>query len=138
MTPSNQAHNRSNGHRESKNVLGGYLEACCFHPLTGFYRNGGCDTGDDDLGSHVVCAQMTQAFLEFTLARGNDLMTPAPEFDFPGLKPGDKWCLGVYRWKEALDAGVAPPILLRSTHRRALEIVTLEELQAHALDGDKK
>ena len=131
-------HNRSNGHRESKNVLGGYLEACCFHPLTGFYRNGGCDTGDDDLGAHVVCAQMTQEFLEFTLARGNDLMTPAPEYDFPGLKPGDKWCLGVHRWKEALDAGIAPPILLRATHRRALEIVTLEELQAHALDGDKK
>ncbi|MDL1898536.1 DUF2237 domain-containing protein [Anaerolineae bacterium CFX7] len=128
----------SNGHLEPKNVLGGFLEACCFHPLTGFYRNGGCDTGDEDMGLHVVCAQMTQAFLDFTRARGNDLTTPAPEYDFPGLKPGDKWCLGVYRWKEALAAGVAPPVFLRATHRRALEVVTLQELQAHALDRDAK
>jgi hypothetical protein len=135
MTLANRKGN-ANGHHEPKNVLGGFLEPCCFSPLTGFYRNGACDTDDEDLGAHVVCAQMTEEFLRFTRARGNDLITPAPEYDFPGLKPGDKWCLGVYRWKEALDAGVAPPVFLRATHRRALETVTLEELQAYALDGD--
>jgi uncharacterized protein (DUF2237 family) len=135
MTATNRGNYNTNGHPEPKNVLGGFLEPCCFHPLTGFYRNGGCDTGEEDLGAHVVCAQMTDAFLQFARAHGNDLTTPAPEYDFPGLKPGDKWCLGAYRWKEALEAGIAPPVLLRATHRRALEIVTLEELQAHALDG---
>lgn len=126
----------TNGHHEPKNVLGGFLQPCCFNPLTGFYRNGGCDTGAEDVGLHVVCAQMTEEFLRFTRARGNDLTTPAPEYNFPGLKAGDRWCLGVYRWQEALEAGVAPPILLRATHRRALEVVTLEELKAHALDWD--
>jgi uncharacterized protein (DUF2237 family) len=130
----NGQHN--NGQTEPKNVLGGNLEPCCFDPLTGFYRNGGCDTGPEDPGMHVVCAQMTVEFLEFTRQRGNDLSTPAPEYSFPGLKPGDKWCLGVYRWKEALDAGVAPPVFLRATHRTALRAVTLEQLQAHALDAD--
>lgn len=126
----------TNGHHEPKNVLGGFLQPCCFNPLTGFYRSGGCDTGDEDVGLHVVCAQMTEEFLRFTRARGNDLTTPAPEYNFPGLKAGDRWCLGAYRWQEALEAGVAPPILLRATHRRALEVVTLEELKAHALDWD--
>jgi Uncharacterized protein conserved in bacteria len=127
-------HPGSNGHLEPKNVLGGFLEACCFQPLTGFYRSGGCDTGEQDLGRHVVCAQMTQEFLDFTRARGNDLTTPAPEYDFPGLAPGDKWCLGVYRWREALEAGVAPPVILRATHRSALNVVTLEELKKYAVD----
>lgn len=136
MTLATNGHIRSNGHSEPKNVLGGFLQPCCFNPLTGFYRNGACDTGNEDVGLHVVCAQMTEEFLRFTRSRGNDLTTPAPEYDFPGLKAGDKWCLGVYRWREALQAGVAPPVVLRATHRNALEVVTLEELKAHALDWD--
>lgn len=117
-----------------RNVLGGRLEPCSLQPRTGFYRNGCCDTGPDDVGVHVVCARMTAAFLEFSRSRGNDLVTPAPDVGFPGLKPGDRWCLCVARWKEALDAGVAPPIALRSTHEAALAIVTLEDLTRHALD----
>lgn len=134
MTIGNNGQHRSNGHHEPKNVLGGLLEGCCFDPLTGFYRNGACDTGPEDLGVHVVCAQMTDEFLAFSTRMGNDLATPAPQYDFPGLKSGDRWCLCVDRWKEALEAGVAPPVFLKGTHRDALKVVTLAQLKAHALD----
>jgi uncharacterized protein (DUF2237 family) len=102
--------------------------------MTGFYRNGRCDTGPGDYGVHVVCAQMTEEFLEFSLSRGNDLITPVPMFDFPGLKPGDYWCLCAERWQEALEAGCAPPILLEATHESALEFIDFEAMKAHALD----
>ncbi len=117
-----------------KNVLGENLELCCTSPLTGFYRDGFCRTGAEDVGTHIVCAQMTQDFLEFSRSQGNDLITPNPRFRFPGLKPGDCWCLCVLRWQEALDAGVAPPVILAATHILALEYVTLEQLKAHAVD----
>jgi len=116
----------------ARNVFGAPLACCCTSPLTGFNRDGYCHTGPHDLGSHTVCAEMTAAFLDFSRRRGNDLVTPRPEFGFPGLKPGDRWCLCVSRWKEALEAGVAPPVLLAATHEKALEVVTLEQLQAHA------
>jgi uncharacterized protein (DUF2237 family) len=115
-----------------KNVLGGPLAVCCTNPRTGFYRTGSCETGPEDLGSHTVCAEMTAEFLEFTRSRGNDLSTPLPAYGFPGLKPGDKWCLCAARWKEAADAGVAPPVILAATHERALDVVDLDELRAHA------
>jgi uncharacterized protein len=118
---------------EAKNVVGGNLEVCCTSPVTGFYRDGFCRTGGQDFGSHVVCAEMTLEFLEFTKSRGNDLSTPVPDFNFPGLKPGDRWCLCASRWEEALDAGVAPPVILSATHARALEVVSLEELKRHPL-----
>lgn len=121
----------------ARNVLGKPLQSCCTNPMTGFYRNGRCDTGADDRGLHLVCARMTAEFLAFSVSRGNDLVTPVPEYAFPGLKPGDCWCLCVTRWKEALDAGVAPPVNLEGTHISALEFVSLEDLQAHALT-DKK
>lgn len=117
---------------DAKNVLGGELEVCCTSPLTGYYRDGFCRTGGQDFGVHVVCAQVTAEFLEFTKARGNDLSTPHPEFQFPGLQPGDRWCLCADRWQEALEAGVAPPVILASTHARALEVVSLTDLKAHA------
>jgi uncharacterized protein (DUF2237 family) len=117
----------------ARNVLGGPLIACCMEPRTGFFRDGHCHTGPQDLGSHTVCAQLTTEFLRFSVARGNDLVTPRPEFGFPGLRPGDRWCLCVARWAEALEAGVAPPVLLSATHERALDVVTLAQLQAHAL-----
>lgn len=120
----------------ARNVLGELLQTCCTRPLTGFYRNGRCDTGAEDRGLHIVCARMTAEFLTFSRQRGNDLSTPVPEYGFPGLKPGDCWCLCVTRWKEALDAGVAPPVNLDATHISTLEFVTLEELQAHALTQD--
>ncbi|MEH1941234.1 MAG: DUF2237 domain-containing protein [Nostoc sp.] len=118
---------------EAKNVIGGNLEACCTSPITGFYRDGFCRTGGQDFGSHVVCAQVTSEFLEFTKSHGNDLSTPVPDSNFPGLKPGDRWCLCASRWQEALDAGVAPPVILSATHARALEMVSLDELKKHAL-----
>ncbi|MEH2242032.1 DUF2237 family protein [Nostoc sp.] len=118
---------------EAKNVIGGNLEACCASPITGFYRDGFCRTGGQDFGSHVVCAEVTSEFLEFTKLRGNDLSTPVPDSNFPGLKPGDRWCLCASRWQEALDAGVAPPVILSATHARALEMVSLDELKKHAL-----
>ncbi|MCC5617442.1 DUF2237 domain-containing protein [Nostoc sp. CHAB 5836] len=118
---------------EAKNVVGGNLEVCCTSPVTGFYRDGFCRTGGQDFGSHVVCAEMTLEFLEFTKSRGNDLSTPVPDFNFPGLKPGDRWCLCASRWEEALDAGVAPPVILSATHARALEVVSLDELKKHPL-----
>lgn len=117
-----------------RNVLGGALESCCTLPLTGFYRTGRCETGPQDVGRHVVCASVTAEFLAFSKAKGNDLTTPVPEANFPGLQPGDKWCLCAARWKEALAAGVAPPVLLGATHEAALEIVSLVELKRHALD----
>ena len=117
----------------ARNVLGGPLIACCMEPRTGFFRDGHCHTGPQDLGSHTVCAQLTAEFLRFSVARGNDLVTPRPEFGFPGLRPGDRWCLCVARWAEALEARVAPPVLLSATHERALDVVTLAQLQAHAL-----
>ncbi|MFS0519851.1 DUF2237 family protein [Nostoc sp. UIC 10607] len=118
---------------EAKNVIGGNLEVCCTSPMTGFYRDGFCRTGGQDFGSHVVCAQVTLEFLEFTKSRGNDLSRPVPDFNFPGLKPGDRWCLCASRWQEALDAGVAPPVILSATHARALEVVSLDDLKKHAL-----
>ncbi|MBG1242746.1 DUF2237 family protein [Nostoc sp. NZL] len=118
---------------EAKNVIGGNLEVCCTSPMTGFYRDGFCRTGGQDFGSHVVCAEVTLEFLEFTKSRGNDLSRPVPDFNFPGLKPGDRWCLCASRWQEALDAGVAPPVILSATHARALEVVSLDDLKKHAL-----
>jgi len=117
------------------NVLGEPLEVCGMDPVTGFYRTGSCSTGDADMGSHVVCSQVTAEFLEFTKARGNDLSTPAPQYNFPGLTPGDRWCLCALRWKEALDSGVAPPVVLAATHEAALRYVRLEDLMDHAVDG---
>ncbi len=117
----------------NSNVIGGELEVCCTSPMTGFYRDGFCRTGGQDFGSHVICAELTQEFLEFTKSRGNDLSTPAPEYNFPGLKPGDRWCLCASRWQEALEAGVAPPVILSATHPRALEVVSLDDLKKHAL-----
>lgn len=117
-----------------KNVLGEPLATCSERPLTGFWRDGCCRTGPGDRGTHVVCARVTRAFLEFSRSRGNDLVTPVPEFDFPGLEPGDRWCLCAWRWKEALDAGAAPPVVLTATHEKVLDLVTLEELKRHAID----
>ncbi|CAG9460716.1 unnamed protein product [Pedinophyceae sp. YPF-701] len=117
----------------AKNVLGTQLQACGFDPVTGFYRDGFCHTGPTDTGRHVVAAVCTQEFLEFTASRGNPLNRPAPAYGFPGLKPGDRWCLCALRWKEAYDAGVAPPVDLAATHEGALRYVTMEQLQEHAL-----
>lgn len=116
----------------SKNVLGGDLQDCGRDPLTGFYRDGCCETGPDDHGTHVVCAVMTAEFLAFTASRGNDLSTPVPAYRFPGLSPGDRWCLCVSRWTEALEPGVAPPVVLTATHEKTLRTVSLADLQAHA------
>jgi uncharacterized protein (DUF2237 family) len=113
------------------NVLGGELELCSADPLTGFMRNGKCETCGEDIGMHTVCAEMTEAFLEFTRQQGNDLSTPAP--GFPGLRPGDRWCLCVGRWVEAYRAGVAPPVKLSATHISVLEFVELDSLRRHAL-----
>lgn len=116
------------------NVMGFPLETCSLEPLTGFTRSGCCDTGPEDRGSHTVCVQVTAEFIAFSRARGNDLATPRPETGFPGLKPGDRWCLCAARWLEALKAGVAPPLLLQATHARALNTVDLAMLKTHALD----
>jgi uncharacterized protein (DUF2237 family) len=117
-----------------RNVLGHKLEVCSARPMTGFFRTGCCETGPEDVGVHTVCAEVTQEFLEFSKATGNDLSTPRPELAFPGLRPGDRWCLCAARWKQALDAGVAPRIFLAATHESVLEMVSLEELSKHALD----
>lgn len=114
------------------NVLGTELIACSYDPLTGYFRDGCCNTDEQDQGSHVICAKVTQAFLDFSLKRGNDLITPRPEYRFAGLKPGDRWCLCALRWKEAFEAGVAPNVVLESTHIRALDYVTLEQLETCA------
>jgi uncharacterized protein len=115
------------------NVLGGELAICSADPRTGFLRDGCCQAGEEDPGRHYVCVQMTREFLEFSLRRGNDLSTPRPEWGFPGLTPGDRWCLCVERWKEAADAGIAPPVILEATHEKALDVVTLGDLLYHAL-----
>ena len=120
--------------RRGRNVLGGPLGTCSTDPMTGFYRDGCCATGPDDAGSHTVCAVMTDAFLAFSRDRGNDLVTPRAQWGFPGLKAGDRWCLCAARWYEAFEAGVAPRVDLHATHERALEIIPLAALEAHALD----
>jgi len=118
---------------DAKNVLGTELQSCSRDPMTGFFRDGCCRSGAQDLGLHLVCAQLTDDFLEFSRMRGNDLITPVPEFHFPGLKAGDRWCLCVLRWREALEAGVAPPVVLEATHISTLEFVDLEDLQARSV-----
>jgi len=120
------------GRAAAVNVLGTRLAPCSSAPVTGFYRNGCCDTGVDDRGSHTVCAVMTAEFLQFSREAGNDLSTPRPEFDFPGLRPGDRWCLCAPRWAEALAAGKAPLVVLEATHQGALAYCRLEDLRAHA------
>ena len=119
---------------ESLNVFDEALESCSEQPLTGFFRDGCCNTSEQDAGSHTVCVKVTAEFLEFSRFRGNDLSTPHPEFGFPGLKPGDRWCLCAARWLEAHDQGMAPKVYLRSTHERACEIVPLEKLRKFAAD----
>jgi uncharacterized protein (DUF2237 family) len=118
-----------------RNVLGGELIACSYEPLTGFHRDGLCRCGPEDTGVHAVCAVMTEDFLVFTKARGNDLSTPRPEWGFPGLKPGDRWCLCASRWAEAHAEGAAPKVALNATSESALEFVSLDDLRAHAVDG---
>jgi len=118
---------------EALNVLGDALVPCSYDPLTGYFRDGCCNTREDDTGSHVICARMTDDFLRFSLSRGNDLITPQPQWRFAGLRAGDRWCLCALRWKEAYEAGVAPPVILESTHQRALDYVSLEALQQNAL-----
>jgi len=119
----------------ARNVLGTELVPCSYDPLTGYFRDGCCHTDMHDLGSHVVCAIVTDEFLEFSRSRGNDLSTPRPEYRFAGLEDGDRWCLCALRWKEALAAGVAPAVVLECTHARALEFVGLEQLQEYAFTG---
>jgi uncharacterized protein len=119
---------------EERNVLGGELEPCGTEPVTGFYRDGCCRTGPEDLGSHTVCAVVTGEFLAHQQQVGNDLVTPRPEYRFPGLRPGDRWCVVAARWLQAYEAGVAAPVVLAATNARALEIVPLEALQKHAVD----
>ena len=118
----------------ARNVLGGPLETCGTEPVTGFYRNGCCDTGPEDAGTHTVCAVMTEAFLAFTKRRGNDLSTPRPEWGFAGLKPGDRWCLCAGRWREAAEAEMAPPVILAATHEATLRVVELDVLREHAAE----
>lgn len=120
---------------ESLNVLGGELRACSYDPLTGYFRDGSCQDDESDPGTHVLCTRVTREFLAFSLARGNDLVTPRPEMRFRGLEPGDRWCVCALRWLEALEAGVAPPVVLEATHERALDLVPLELLKRHALDS---
>ena len=119
---------------QALNVLGEPLAPCGLDPLTGFYRDGCCNTGYDDPGIHVICVRVTRKFLEFSRKHGNDLTTPMPAAGFPGLRPGNQWCLCAGRWKEALDAGVAPPVVLAATHEEALAVVPLSELKRHAID----
>jgi uncharacterized protein (DUF2237 family) len=119
----------------ARNVLGGPLAVCCEAPATGFFRDGYCHTGPQDVGSHTVCVKVSAEFLEFSLQHGNDLSTPHPEYRFPGLQPGDRWCLCAARWREAFEAGAAPRVYLTATHEKSLEFVTLEQLASHALDA---
>ncbi len=118
---------------DALNVLGTPLQLCCSSPLTGFYRTGYCETGPLDTGVHTVCAQVTGEFLQFSKQRGNDLTTPAPQYQFPGLKPGDRWCLCASRWEEARRSGMAPPVILAATHQKTLEIIPLAVLQEYSL-----
>ena len=124
------------GRAPSINVLGGALQACSTDPVTGFYRDGCCNTGREDVGLHTVCVVLTAEFLAFSKAQGNDLSTPMPQYAFPGLVEGDQWCLVALRWKQALEAGMAPKVILEACHESVLEIVSLDELRAHALDGE--
>ena len=117
--------------KEAKNVLGTPLQTCCTDPMTGYFRNGRCETNEQDRGTHVVCAEMTQEFLDFTKLMGNDLITPRPEYRFPGLKAGDKWCLCALRWREAYLAGFAPPVVLERTNLKALQYIKLDALKKH-------
>ena len=117
-----------------RSVLDEPLAICSTDPVTGFTRNGCCESGPGDFGSHTVCVEVTAEFLEFSRNRGNDLSTPVPDYSFPGLKPGDRWCLCASRWKEAFEAGVAPPVVMRSTHSLALEVVEFADLSSRALD----
>ena len=119
---------------DDKNVLGETLQPCSVSPRTGFFRDGCCHTSADDVGMHVVCTQVTSAFLAFSRKQGNDLSTPAPEYGFPGLKPGDRWCICVARWREAFDAGVAPPVVMSATHEETLAVVPLDVLKRHGVD----
>ena len=118
---------------KSKNVLGELLQPCSMNPRTGFFRDGCCNTGENDYGSHTVCVRVTEAFLLFSSKEGNDLSTPRPELQFPGLKAGDQWCVCAGRWKEAAEAGCAPPVLLDATNEKALDVVSLADLEYHAL-----
>jgi uncharacterized protein len=122
------------GRRPARNVLGGALETCSINPMTGFFRDGCCNTSPQDVGSHTVCVVMTAEFLAFSKAKGNDLSTPMPEFGFPGLNPDDRWCLCAPRWREALEAGKAPRVVLRATHAGALDHCDLADLKRHAID----
>jgi uncharacterized protein (DUF2237 family) len=124
------------GRQNRRNVLGERLETCSVEPITGFFRDGCCDTSREDVGSHTVCAVMTAAFLEFSKSRGNDLSTPAPQYNFPGLRPGDRWCLCAPRWREAFEAGCAPRVALRATHEGALVHCSLGDLKRFAVDLD--
>ena len=117
-----------------KNVLGGTLAPCSISPRTGFYRDGCCNTGPEDLGLHVVCAEVTAEFLRFARSRGNDLITPVPELGFPGLEPGDRWCVCAATWREAFEAGVASPVVLAATNEETLAVIPLDALKQHALD----
>ncbi len=117
-----------------RNVFDEPLESCSLAPRTGFTRSGACESGPEDLGVHSVCVQVTAEFLEFSRSRGNDLSTPMPQFAFPGLKPGDRWCLCAARWQEAFEVGLAPKVVLRATHARTLEVIDFADLKAHALD----
>jgi uncharacterized protein len=119
----------------ARNVLGGPLEVCSLDPVTGWYRNGCCETDGHDRGMHLVCARVTDAFLDHQRRQGNDLITPRPEFGFAGLKAGDQWCVCLTRWKDALDDGVAPPIKLTATHEEALAVIPLDVLRTHSLDS---
>lgn len=121
---------------QARNVLGGVLLPCSVAPLTGFFRDGCCNTGPGDVGLHVVCVEVTAGFLAFSQATGNDLSTPRPEYGFAGLRPGDRWCLCAARWEEARRAGFAPPVLPEATHEAALRVCRREDLLAHAHDGD--
>lgn len=118
-----------------KNVLGTELQPCCNDPMTGFYRDGYCRTGGTDYGIHTVCVVMTDEFLQFSQAVGNDLSTPIPEYDFPGLVAGDRWCLCVQRWQQALAAGMAPQVVLEATHMSSIEFVSLDDLRAYSVDA---
>ena len=131
------SNNNGNGHYpKPKNVLGTELKICCTAPMTGFYRDGYCRTGADDTGRHTICILATDEFLEFSRSAGNDLSTPRPEYAFPGLKDGDKWCLVAMRWQQALEADMAPQVFLESTHESALEFVSLEDLRRYAVTDD--
>jgi len=120
---------------DNKNVLGGQLLACSYDPVTGYFRDGCCHTDSSDFGNHTVCTRVTEEFLAFSLQQGNDLASAVPEHRFPGLKPGDRWCVCAARWQEALEEGVAPPVVLEATHERALRVVPLQILMEYAWDS---